>query len=690
MSTISRLVLLFALVLTLFSGRASAGEKTCEKFAKKMWSRWNELDKEHSKSPIRDALKRAGMSKYYNVIRKKLVSKNHPRRLEFARKKGKLVSTLGRTWITPEPIEFSTVEVHFHKLGGKGKASVTVYELPKSAQAKKLWELIVKKGDENKGKKWKKTITSAKGKLLAVVVDGKSVGKSIEYELRIFRPGQGKLRAVKRSSTKEVKGFADLHAHHMAHLAFGGQWVWPAPWAKLASCDGKSHGRLPYKESDWRGGKHVNRTKPFTPKAKGAWLTWPHHLCSAHQMMHAAHLKEARKNGLRLLVASAVNNQFLSAVVTKKKDYIPHDDMDSVKLQIRAMHAFAKKYPWYRIAHDPWEARRIINDGDIAVIIAVEVSNLMPNSHGNWRDQLDVLYDMGVRSMEITHETDGDFSGAALQHGFIFKLMQRMKHPVKFKTIDKNHNAKGLTKAGKELLRKLAAKKMLFEIDHCSRKARDDVWKMVGSLDYYPIFFSHSRYDELMPSKAQVKKWLGITKGEGTDAKEDTQEYMARNKDVAMVMKTGGVFGLRTGPNAQKTYGPSGVDNRCHTSSRSFAQLVAYGQKYHGVAQSLGSDIMGFVPTLGARFGKHAGSCLPRQKGDNPKTDKPTGTDFDNHGLKHIGLEGALITDLENLGLDVSDLRRSAETFLRMWQRCYESKRGPMTKNEYKKYFFQK
>jgi hypothetical protein len=89
-------------------------------------------------------------------------------------------------------------------------------------------------------------------------------------------------------------------------------------------------------------------------------------------------------------VVSVVNNMWLAHVVEPvRKSPVPIDDMDNIKLQIKAIHAFAQKYPWYRIARDPWEARQIIQSGNLAVVISVEVSHLMPESHGNWIDQLD-------------------------------------------------------------------------------------------------------------------------------------------------------------------------------------------------------------------------------------------------------------------------------------------------------------
>jgi hypothetical protein len=157
----------------------------------------------------------------------------------------------------------------------------------------------------------------------------------------------------------------------------------------------------------------------------------------------------------------------------------------------------------------------------------------------------------------------------------------------------------------------------------------------------------------------------------------------------------GGVFGLRTGPNIQLDFPGSPVHNRVHTSSRSLAQTISMGKSL-GLAMALGTDMQGFVPQTGARFRasgvKHAivGSGLPGQSGDDPNSDKPVGGpklgEFDVFGLRHVGLEPDLLKDLENLGLPVPEIRNSAESFLRMWERCHAPTRAPLNKEQYQQF----
>jgi hypothetical protein len=76
---------------------------------------------------------------------------------------------------------------------------------------------------------------------------------------------------------------------------------------------------------------------------------------------------------------------------------------------------------WLRIVKDPFEARRVINEGKLAVIMGVEISRLfdcriyngVPEcSRESVRRDLDSLHREGVRSMEIAVKTDTALSGA--------------------------------------------------------------------------------------------------------------------------------------------------------------------------------------------------------------------------------------------------------------------------------------
>ena len=733
-----------ALMVFLLAGMGQAHAKECgsaKAFAADLWKKYGELALKFgcARSPAEatghalartferceqdlmvSARIKAGLARHFRKISAVKSVTRHPARLAFASKRGKLTGTFGRTWIHVEPYDLDRVEVEIQKLDGKGKAGVEVCKLTPEGGVQKIWDFTIEPGSTNEGRTWRRSFNGTKGTILSVTVDGKSVAKSIEYALRLRRPAQGRLLAPNKERLPPVQGFADLHAHHMSHLGFVGAWLWPAPDEPLRACTGLEHGRIPLDGYPYRS-KHTDRTQPN--------VDWPHHMDTAHQQMHASHLKQAHDRGLQLIIAPAVSNEWVSKVLIlpwTRDDDVPADDMDSARLQIRAMHAFAQKYPWYRIARDPWEARRIIRDGDLAVIIGVEVSNLMPEQHGDWEHQLEELYDMGVRSIEIAHETNTDFAGAAVHHGIKFKIMQELKAAadpkLTFETKDKYHNAQGLDATGRDLIREMARRKMVLEIDHCSRECRKDIYDLVSDrtlgadvaraqlarrpaperMRYYPLFFSHSRFDALIPSKDELERGSGrrgdeargIGKGktgekEAKATREDTGEYMPLDREVLWVRETGGVFGLRTGPNAMRTYSRSGVQNTCHTSSRSFAQMYAYGLYRFGMALALGSDLNGFVPQTAPRFGAQACSKLANQQADHPRRDSPVGGRtlgaFDSQGLAHIGLESELIQDIDNLGLDVGTLNRSAETFLRMWERTYDDNRGPLDAAGYRR-----
>ncbi len=81
---------------------------------------------------------------------------------------------------------------------------------------------------------------------------------------------------------------------------------------------------------------------------------------------------------------------------------------------------------WERIVTDPFEARRVANDGKLAVILGIEVSRLFGCGINNGIPQcdkaqidreLDEVYDLGVRQMQIINKFDNAFGGVAGDRG---------------------------------------------------------------------------------------------------------------------------------------------------------------------------------------------------------------------------------------------------------------------------------
>ncbi len=616
-----------------------------------------------------------------------------PRALTFARQVGKVHTWPGeRIWISRLPMDEDEVYVDLFKTAPSGAGLVVRVCKQKDRMdtpQRVIEEKLAKDLPADKGQPIRWKLQGVKGHRIWVHLDNPNTVEPFEYALRLQRPTQGEIRPHKREDLPAACGFADLHLHQTAHLAFGGGYLWGSfVGGSIEACSGMNHG-LTLKVGALN---HKAHTVPGRH--------WPSAELADHQQVSREDLKEAHENGLSLIVSVVENNQALCKVMkflhsTTASGYC--DDMDSAKVQIQAIHAFARKNPWYRIAHDPWEARRIIRDGDLAVVIGVEVSNLFPESQGRWEGQFTELYDMGVRQLELAHNSDTLFAGSAQQQEVLYAFLNWLKRaalsrfsPETFEKtrvdIDKpsGHNLIGLLPEGKELVDAMIRRGMLVSIDHISRRARKALRAYVAENHrYYPLIATHTRFDQLLDQ----------------DSKDHSQEYMLSAVDVDAVLETGGIIGMRTGPNKLRQVAGC-VQLKCGGSTESLAQLVCAGQEA-GVAMALGTDLNGgpFGMT-GPRFesdhvklrdgtraacpggGTPASDAAP---GVDSPAERATGHGFDVEGLAHVGYEDDLIADLRILGAPTQavQLHRSAESFLRVWERAFDPNRNRLSRSAY-------
>src|SRR5512136_114500 len=235
----------------------------------------------------------------------------------------------------------------------------------------------------------------------------------------------------------ELWGFADLHAHLMAHLTFGGNAFWgqiydpehtgdQAMENALASCE-PIHGGL------------INVNPEFGHPAGGGWpdfIIWPRFTTLVHQQAYVDWLYRAYQGGLRLISCLAVNNELLG---TRSNPTLPTDDRSAIERQTLAMKEMVAHLDrlaggpgqgWMQIAYSADDARAIIKANKLAVVLGVEVDSL-----GNWRRledlqelcgddlerarqligaELDWLYGLGVRQITPIHLTDNAFGGTAV------------------------------------------------------------------------------------------------------------------------------------------------------------------------------------------------------------------------------------------------------------------------------------
>ncbi|MEL7370978.1 MAG: membrane dipeptidase, partial [Myxococcota bacterium] len=405
---------------------------------------------------------------------------------------------------------------------------------------------------------------------------------------------------------------------------------------------------------------------------------WPAADDIKHQQVGLRWLKDAHDNGLNIIVASVVNNQWLSAAAIasgRHNNRMSPSDMESIKRQIVSLHELDRATPWYTIVRDPWEARRAIEAGQLAVVLAVEASDIMPAGDGPWLEQLRDLYHMGVRTVQMAHESNSLFAGAAF-HRDIFEINSRIKawfdRDIDYASAGNGiNNPSGLTSRGRQMLAEMIRLGMLIDIAHLSLVTQRQIYSEVATRHrYYPLYNSHTRIERML-----TDEWRDVLK-----------EHVTTDETLEFVRRTGGILGLRTGDEPMRTYDRSGrgatIGNNCDGSTRSFAQFYQYAAD-RGVNTAFGSDFNGFITQLGPRFGAKAcpgalDAVRAQQRaaqGARPGGQPDYWQAFADEGLAHIGLLPGLLTDMRLVGADTSNIERSAEAFVSMWERVYDSNR---------------
>ena len=150
-------------------------------------------------------------------------------------------------------------------------------------------------------------------------------------------------------------------------------------------------------------------------------------------------------------------------------------------------------------------------------------------------DNIDVLFDAGFRMMSPSHFFDTDIGGSA--HG-----------------VDKG----GLSDKGKEMIKRMEAKRMIVDVAHASAKTIDDVLAMTNR----PVFVSHT----------------------GVRGTCDNQRNLS-DQQLQGIARTGGVIGIG--------YWDTAV---CGKDAKAIARAIRYTANLIGVDHvGLGSDFDGAV-----------------------------------------------------------------------------------------------
>lgn len=542
-----------------------------------------------------------------------------------------------------------------------------------------------------------------------------------------------------------VYGIVETHTHIFTNFGFGGGGIFHGsafhPFGvehALPSCE-LFHGEEGRKDLFGFGydkGSDLDpmvlleslvtgRTPEFNHFTDGypKFTEWPSGpFSSTHQTQYYKWIERAYMGGLRLMVQHATSNKVICDLIAGQRtqptrygcgDMVAADRIieETYRMEryIDAQHGGPGK-GWFRVVTSPEEARRVINEGKLAIVLGLELSHLFDclvvpfgdDKHCTEQDvlnRLDQYWNLGVRVLFPVHKYDNGFSagdgsrelievGNFAQSGHYSNFTEDCPdQPVVF---DKGNVALGALNIPRDqyispppvdmsgfprrpVFTLLRHRELLMggslQGDFCQNAGLTPLGSflieqlmrrgMIIELDHFPRRSYAAAFAQLA-----ARDYPGVgSHGNNNDGKL---------YDYGGVSKIG--FGGCSDPNK-----PGG------RLSRLKARMALLEQKGQYSAEGLGFDWNGFASIPKPRFGPRS-SCTNQQNpvtypfksqdGNIMFTQPVIGErmlDFNNEGLVHIGLLPEFLEDLRNDGAtekEMEGLFRSAEGYLRMWEKA--------------------
>ncbi len=269
-----------------------------------------------------------------------------------------------------------------------------------------------------------------------------------------------------------VLGHTDAHVH-ISSTEFLGGAHWGYPFHKfgvehaLGDCK-TDHGDSGF--GDVVGGLFQQDTDGHATDGYPTFTDWPERSNLTHEAIYWKWIERAWAGGLRVIVNDLVDNETLCELQRNVSGEPNRDcnSMNNAGRQAGTMYAMENYIDaqyggpgkgFFQIVHDSSEARSVIEDGKIAVVLGIEISNLFdckvkynparqlgpeeePSDNSNPQEnsyectteegkpnsiltQMQRIYDWGVRQIISIHEFDNAFGGNGIFDGLILNLGNR-------------------------------------------------------------------------------------------------------------------------------------------------------------------------------------------------------------------------------------------------------------------------
>lgn len=359
------------------------------------------------------------------------------------------------------------------------------------------------------------------------------------------------------SPEAQVRGTIDAHSHLTFFEAIGGDFHCGRPWSPFgapyalpASCAHYQQGTNGEAEAFLDFG---SATRPSDMHGWPTFKEWPSPSALIEEGTYYTGIQRAWMAGMRLFVAQFVDNEALCMIMTTRHN--PCDDVAAVRLQDRDLHelqdyidaqAGGPGKGWFRIVTNPFQARRVINHGKLAVVESIELEKVMgcgetlgvPQCGTAQVDAgLRELKAMGISGFFPVHKADNSFGGTKMDGGETGVLTnagnyaetghfynvktctgpesdkQQISPPASGPLADlingplggltggapvpvypsgPSCNQRGLTPVGEYLLRAMMKRHLIIELDHMDVKTANAALQIINNAHYAGIVSSHS------------------------------------------------------------------------------------------------------------------------------------------------------------------------------------------------------
>lgn len=487
-----------------------------------------------------------------------------------------------------------------------------------------------------------------------------------------------------------VRGFIDSHTHLNSNEGFGGRMICGAPFSPNGVADALKD--CPEHYPDGSGALFENLTSDpdghHDPVGWPTFADWPKTTSMSHQAAYYGWIERSWRAGQRVLVNDLVTNGVICSLPIMPRDR-SCDEMGAIRLEaqkVREMESYidgiygGPGQGFFRIVTSPEQAREVIAQGKLAVVLGVEMSepfgckmilDVAQCSKADIDRGLDEFQSLGISSLFLCHKFDNALCGVRFDtgtQGTIINVGQfystgtywqteactgpQHDNPIGNAEVPESLpgadpptypsgaqcNTRGLTSLGEYALRAAMSRNMMLELDHMSVKAAGRALDILEAEDYPGVLSSHSWMD---PNWSERLYRLG---GFMTGYPHAAEGFLGE---------------WRAGAALREQYGKEGY---------------GFGLDFNGV----GSHPAGGTSAVTVEYPFTAadGSTVVDRQVSGQRT-----FDINVDGFAHTGLTPDYIEQLRLAGGGdelVDDLMAGAESYLQTWEatRAHESSRN--------------